>query len=492
MENDIQKLKDLYQKYNDNHLIKTKLSNYIQVQLPRLLSCDDEINQQYEQRKYEIEKEMDIFIHEFLSQNNIYFVASSGLFFEYDSIHYKVINEDDIHYRIFSEIAFNHKLHPSKSKIKNYIISLIKENCLWNSIPETETIQNVVRFFNSAVFSSKDETKYFLSVIGDAILDKNQNLHHIISPKAKQFLRELNRKMDFYIETSAIDSFRFKYHDERFEDVRLISVLDTIEYINTSSFYKDALVDIIVVSCYFSNRFKSSELFLQNHAIKNVKQYANYFKNYSIDTIFNQFIKEYTEPCKDSSISWKNMLFFWKSFLDAKGLPSISMTSQRKKILADTVGENYDSEDKLFLNMTSKHVPSVAKFLDFWRENLYEDSEEIELEISEIGLLLKKYVGNYDDDTIYKLLTHFYPDIPIVNKKYINGYSCRQWPKKDDILEVISLHESSSKPESIYQTYSTYCKVQGEQGRLVASKQYFEKFIREKFKNKIINNVIYF
>ena len=68
----------------------------------------------------------------------------------------------------------------------------IKEQSLFNIVPESITIQNVINSLYPILFSSKYAAKYFLTVIGDNILKKNNNHIHFVPLYSKIFIRELN------------------------------------------------------------------------------------------------------------------------------------------------------------------------------------------------------------------------------------------------------------------------------------------------------------
>ena len=65
---------------------------------------------------------------------------------------------------------------------------------MFKSIPESKTIQNVINFLYPTILNSKEEAKYFLSIIGDNILKKNKNIIHYFSGDSKSFVTALNDK----------------------------------------------------------------------------------------------------------------------------------------------------------------------------------------------------------------------------------------------------------------------------------------------------------
>ena len=56
------------------------------------------------------------------------------------------------------------------------MIKKIKCQNLFSIIPNSDTIQNCLNLLIPNIFSNKQEAKYFLTIIGDCILKKNENL----------------------------------------------------------------------------------------------------------------------------------------------------------------------------------------------------------------------------------------------------------------------------------------------------------------------------
>ena len=93
---------------------------------------------------------------------------------------------------------YKKQLLPWKFKIKTSLIKKIKENNILNSIPESETIQNTIKIFEQYYLNSKNEVKYFFTIIGDIILKKNINIF-FINNSAKLLLRILENYFSQYL-----------------------------------------------------------------------------------------------------------------------------------------------------------------------------------------------------------------------------------------------------------------------------------------------------
>jgi hypothetical protein len=132
--------------------------------------------------------EQQLFIQIFLNKNKYFYLPNNNLFYEYNGEKYLIIKEDDIIHKLLSSISKERVLLQWKHKTKANIIKQIKERSLFSSVPETDTIQNVLNVLYQSFFSSKNAAKYFLTIIGDNILKKNQNLIFLVTTQMKQFL----------------------------------------------------------------------------------------------------------------------------------------------------------------------------------------------------------------------------------------------------------------------------------------------------------------
>jgi hypothetical protein len=114
--------------------------------------------------------------------------------------------------------------------------------------------------------------------------------------------------------------------------------------------------------------------------------------------------------------------------------------------IAEVYTEVLDNRE-MFLNITSKHLPLVGKFMSFWNENIRCNHTEIELEIDELSTLFlnhgnvyhgnQKNIQTITDQTILGFIRHFLPDICIEEDKYLMNIGCKLWDKKQEILNGV-------------------------------------------------------
>lgn len=178
-------------------------------------------------------------------------------------------------------------------------------------------------------------------------------------------------------------------------------------------------------------------------------------------------------PATSGCISWKNMQFLWKIYLNKQQLPNILSLSQLKTGLSML---EYDATNDCFNGYTSKFLPVVYDFLQFWNSSMKEDETEIELEIGEIAVLFKQWnrnVGMSEADII-NVLQHFHPEIEIDQQKFVYKLKCTLWDKAADIETALAFINTDD--QSVYECYQKYCNI-SEKKTLKVSKQYFEKFM---------------
>jgi hypothetical protein len=494
---------NLFEKYNADDYMTSKIQTYICDQLPAIFENMDRIHNERIIRIQELSAEQDVFIQCFLNKNQYFYIPTTEKFFYYDGLHYQEINEDDILYNVLSTITKDRSnLMSWKQRTKINIMKRIKENSLLNTIPESDTIQYVLDILCPTLFSKRSEAKYFLTILGDNILRKNTNLIHFIYSKSKQFLQSLNNICQMHIGIGLYQSFRHKYYEHVYQDCRLVKINETVktDIVWNSLVYQSSL-DIICVACHYSIRYKSSDQYLSEFSNDEVLTKSVFFiKELQPEDVIQKFIQEYLDTSTDAhiSMSWKNMQYLWKQFLDSKNLPSIIFMQNLKQLITEKLKVFYKEDQEVFIGVYSKHLPAIQKFLTFWNDTMVFDETEYELEIEEIILLCKKWCQNrgeslciLNDKQMIDVLINYFPNIEIENEKYISKIRCRLWDKQldiqialDKLVENIRLSNQQSFNYSIYDAYSFYCK---QQNTINVSKSYFEKYIFDHFPQYVVD-----
>jgi hypothetical protein len=554
MENKLEKafgiIRELYEKYSDNHYMSERTHQYICNQLPNIL---ENIRQTHEKNVLRIEEmtiEQDNFISNFLSNNQYFYISSTEKFFFYDGIHYKIISEDDILYHVLTSITRDRNLMSWKQLTKKYIMKRIKDHSLLKSIPESETIQNILNELLANIFTHKNEAKYFLTILGDNIFKKNNEIIHFIDPKAKPFIRELNNICQFLIGSNLSSSFKYKYHDNHeYSNCRLVKINASIKndfvWVPLINNY---MLDLICVACHYSIRFNNSDDYVTKHSNHHLfSKNVFYLKDIRPIDMVNKFVDEYLQITSSATnaknivstqlftnkenekeksslvratqITWKNMQYLWKKFLDSKELPNIMFLQTLKHSLIERLKDVYNEDMDSFIGICSEHLPSIQQFLQFWTETVTTDENELDFEIEEIIVVFKQWcetkkemTSSLNDKQILDLINYYYPEIEIEKDKFICKIKCSLWDKQIDIQVALdnlkdtlrmkyytefnnpSNYERVSSPIegrniSIYDAYNYYCRFFSSiNGKLIVSKSYFERYIMELLCEYIIDS----
>ena len=496
----IEIINDMYSKYADNPYMITKIQNHIH-QLPMVLENAYKNRTQRQQRIDELTFEQNSFIQSFLNNNHYFYVNSTEHFFYYDGKHYKLYNEDDILYQILSTITMDKHLMSWKQRTKVYIMKRIKENSLLKSVPESYTIQSVLNQLCPAIFSTKDEAKYFLTVLGDNIFKKNNDITHFVNVNSKHFMRELNTMCQGFFGTNACQTIKHKYHEHNYQQCRIITVSDGIK---NESLWKSMLnnyaLDILCVACHYSIRFQNSDEFLCNSMNDELIRNVFYLKNNTPESMMNSFITEYLSMesnrtiSSETQITWKNMQYLWKHFLESRNLPTVIFQQTLKTMLMQKLDNYYKEDTDTFVGICSKFLPTIQKFICFWDETVVIDENECEndFEISEILLLFRLWseqrdesVANFNHKQLLDLITYFYPEVEIESEKYIFKIRSTMWNKQESIQSFIE--SISISPVSSYEAYLLYwADCNEKKTQLIVSKSYFEKYFVENYSQGVL------
>jgi hypothetical protein len=496
------KINELYNLYENNNTVLNKLIHHITYELPIILINTKKLHKNREDRRLLLQEAHDKFVTQFIQKNVYFYSTTSEIFFMYDSTHYTTIKEDTIIHAILSALNlrdsqnseeiqyFEKQLLPWKFKIKTSIIKQIRDTSIIASIPESSTIQNTLNIF-AKIFETKSESKYFLSTIGDTILKKSVNIN-IISSDAKNLIRMIeNIGSQYFGHIPLQNAFRFKYHEHNYNECRIFLIKNKIDDITIELLHK-IILDIIVIACYYSNRYNTADEYLKLLKDSEFCERVLFLKNNNQTIIIEKFIDSKIQSSTSSCISMKNMLYLWKSYLDEIQIPNVIFITTLKPLLKSQL--KYDDAKDCFIDCTSINIPFVSNFVKFWDKHIKEDINEYYLEIDELCILFKQFLGKNQEvkeTTITDLIKHFYPEISI-DGKYIYAISCDLWNKQEDIINYLKtkIDENTHINTQIllyelYTDYTTkYCKKV--KNNIIISKSYFYLFINNLAKN--VNN----
>jgi len=547
-------IEELYIKYKNFPYIKHRLNLQIE-NLPSILEQDAENYEKKQNRHALLNSEQKTFIQVFLKKHQYFYYSPNNTFFEYDNKHYSKIKEDDILYNLLTGISKDDILIQWKYKTKVNVIKIIKERNLLKSIPETYTIQRIIKFLSPSIFKTRNEAKYFLTIIGDNILKKKNNNIYLTNQITKKLLNEIDNIIYAFLGLSNINNnFITKYHENNdYENYRLINALDTISMELIQEIIKKLGLDLLCVACHYSTRFTNSDTFLETKIEEELKNRVLFLKMNTPKTIIDTFCEQYIEKLPqinpvtsqnstffslpnnqlndliitnntsnylkqmNYSITWKNMHFIWKKYISNMGIPNILFYNTIKNLLKERF--EYDESNDTFYDITSKYLPLVSEFINFWDNSIiYDidfhdtplqlsspfgspgesyflqnynnvasnktDAELIitnaensffinELETDEILFLFKFWcktnktalpttvlsLSTFYETEIIKILRHFYPNITITNDKYVSNIHCNLWNKNkniDNALKLLKLQYKNQNKDVIIDFSDAY------------------------------------
>ena len=492
----INMVESIYNKYSDNDHIKSKIYEYINKELPERIQ---NYKEHYE-KKGELEQDAEAYINEFLINSNekYLYISKSNMYVKYDGKNFEIENESNLIHYILTDLNKQKHLLQWKHKIKNIILKRIKDTCLFNIIPESNTIQRVLKFFSQTIFNKKETSKYFLTIMGDNILKKQSELVHLVDIKSKTFITSIEDHISQYFKSQYHINTTFKYawHDHPYKNCRVINFSYLIDKIDIwSAFIRNNILNIISVAVYYSKRYGSSENFItitpKNPATKNIL----YLKDKTGGEIVKQFISTSLYPKETSTgITVKEMEYIWKIYLGQQSLPYIMFYNTFHSLLKDEI--KFDTNNCKYCNIDSKYLDNSKKLDDFWREYIIEETGD-ELELSEICDLYNGTIGTSDDtefldeEFLAMFLMHFY-DIKI-NDKYIRNKKCILWNRGEETdivfkeLRTIYKFSPDSFEKGVDYAYLDYSKLCDDKYKFrVVSKRWFEKYINRIIPEKYI------
>jgi len=510
-------LDGLIEKYGNNEYVFGRLCNYMEKLLPVALDNAVIIYKQRDDRKKQLTCDKDEFTSRFLQKNNYFYSSQSELFLHYDGLHFKVYSEDDIQHQILTTITNEQNLMDWKHKTNNNILKRIKEKTPLSAIPESATIQFVINSLYPVFFTTRNQAKYFLTIIGDCLMAHNgganasaiantsaiasasasANLIYIISPIFKELLRELNNQSyAFFGISNILNNIKFKYYAHNYTDCRLIQFNNKIKKITLTTELMKHMIDLLCVASHYSQRYGSADLFLQECTEVKLVEHALFLNKNTTDGIVDKFLERTITALPMAKVDSKNMLFLWKNYLGEQNIPNIVFYTTLKNILKTKY--TYDEETDCYLDITSTQLPVVAKFSKFWEATILGE-EEAELEVDEIVILFKQWINNgksclnMNETLVVDLIRHFYPDIIIVNNKFIQNIKSSVWDKRNEVINSLELFKlKCSEQEELmtkslndaYEYYTSPNALDASQTlnasqALLASKNYFEKIALE-------------
>lgn len=391
------------------------------------------------------EKSYDDIIKFFFDNNCYYYNSTTNLYVEYND-NYKYINENNMLHSILKFISKYQDIYlltsNQKQAIKTKIQKKIKERSIYDTIPESVTLQNIISFLYPNIFTERNIAKYFMITLGDIILKKT-DLFYFIPIYIKPLILNINKILSLYFYTINLGNhYKYKYSDHDANKSRVIP----FNNININHYNIDStmILNLICCSIHYSNRYENGDIFLDK--CTNTETAPIYWiKNTTKDKLIELFIGDHLYSKDGYKISEKDMLFLWKSYIQKYNY--INIFTKHTDVLAHIASKiKYNTH---FTNVGSHFLPYVQNFKEFWTKYIHTDDGNYE--INELfTLFVEQYnIKNINENNMYDLIQYYYPDIKIEDK-YIQNIGCVLWNKKRDVLEFL---ERNSEKDNLYAKY---------------------------------------
>ena len=486
-------LVNLQNKYSNNPNMLKKLNSYMH-NLPTVLdNCEKDLCKR-EKNKEDLTEQMNTWAHNFLEEHQYFYEDYQKIYIEYDGNSYKQVNENEIAHKILHTLNSDKDMREGfkwKHKTRIHLLKIIKERSLYKSVPNSNTIQNVLTNLYPNTFKTKNHAKYFLTILGNCILNKKDSNIYFADNSFKEFLNNLNTHILHVTGKNFLsDIFKFKYYNHQLGNCR---ILDVYEPRLNSNFINDKTYDILVVSSYCAHRFGSSDDFLTKHCKDKifVDNALYLYTNNKNRAILNNFYTEFTLPTTNSdeyNISYKFIYFLWRQFLKKHNLPHVFSQDEFKSMLQTDNIYDLQNPDKILEGIKSKYTLDITNFQTFWLQNISIHRTGSIYEIDEICNLFNDWcIGNkqninVNEEQLREMILCLYPDIKIDDNKYINNVVCKLWDKQlhiDMAMSAMKLDENNSfNTLDCYKYYCKYVKTHYD-ARYIVSKSFFDEYVGE-------------
>ena len=449
----------------------------------------EETKRKKEEKINTIKRDIQSFIQEYNRNHPYFYIPECNIFIKYDHNNYSIIDRNMIWYNLLNQLNRYPVLLKHKDNIKKVFYDSIKNNILTSATPESETIQDILVFFQQFITKDKDSAKYLLTILGDCILKKKLHKVFITSNDITYLLRFIEDTIQelLYGKQNLKNKFisqyfKSKYHNHNYKDIRLLNTVEihthTILLELCKKFIDKNIYNIIVVSCHYSYRYSNSENFIQSYCNNNeVRDYTLYVNEKTKSSIVDDFLTKYIQKNTNMNIQDKEMYYLFHYYLKELHLPRLMFNGE----FVEEVAKHVEYTNGLWLGVTSKYLDHIHYFInDFFSKHF--DTQQTSdylssYEISEIYQIFnswkkqeKKSISfSYKEDTILNIINHFYPNIEIRNNRLLYGVYSSLWDKKKDLQEYMTQTENLD-----YEEYLVWARRQ--KLPYVVSKEFFDTY----------------
>lgn len=480
-------VQELWNEYAEDHDALYRLKRHVTEVLPMTMRTEASLLRERRQSIEKADHEKTDFIRRFLTKHQFYFCPRSETFVNYDGKNYLPYLEDNILHTVLSAISSHDTLKPIKHRLKGEIMGSIRARSPLGSLPESETIQSIMKFLHPTFFPSRDAAKYFLTVVGDCIMSKKSDIVFIGTSALRGLMRRVEDELHMHFGmTGALAPIKLKYHDHPYDKCRLLPVQNSTVIIKDQDTGSRCL-DLLCVAAHYSVRYGGSEVFLSECTNAPFVEKVRFAAGKTAEKLVTDFAASWLTKTDNASMSEANAVFVWKRYLDSHGVPDVIF----KNTLIGTLKGMfiYDADTKHFTNMTSVHLPSLSAFTRFWNETMKESEcafDEVEpgYEIDEVVSMFRDWNGKRLDsispELAMDIVADLHPEHLIKERRIVAGVVSSQWDKRAEVQTVLSDFANTDKensPLGLADAYHAYAAAR--QPRRVMSKTCFTMLARD-------------
>jgi hypothetical protein len=368
-----------------------------------------------------------------------------------------VLSKDDVLHEVHRRMPA--QLPTSKHHLAQMVLAKIKRASLYETYPSKEMQRAVLRGLYPAIFETKTIAKYFLTIVGDLLLNQ-KGLIYFVKADFKAFLTEFERQLHD-VTRATLDCFKHKYHEHAYIKCRLFPGAFQ------GGAFTGNMLDCVCVAAWYSRKHGGDKTALK------MPQAATIFmlKNNTPLTLVKQFLNTYTVPSVGKTVPFKNMYYLWCHFLRRMCLPSVIARHNLKHILR---GEGLLEEDTC-INVAVLGHAGIFNFEQFWDHFIFE-AENSEFTLGEIVAVYNNWCDNKplylsEDDVATWLARHQAPDV-------LKNIGCTMWDKASGIENALEAFKYdpvfSTDPVKMYNFYRSYTE---RVSKFVVTFDYFLKYV---------------
>jgi hypothetical protein len=448
----------LREKYKGHPYILAKLEKHL-ADLPAVLSTAEERYEQKLERKVAEAQKRDVFMNYFMSMYTHCYIHQTDTYVQFADGECTAVSEDAIAHLLLKVMNVDQTIALRKYKLKIHILKQIKERPLLGHVPDPLVIKHAYRAVWPCIFESKNQAKYFLTLLGDLLLGK-RGLTFFMDPSFKPFIQLLNRDLNLLFNKSIVDDFKHKYYEHAYPNCRIVGG-------NAPASFPDLnVLNLACVAAHLSTTHTNSDGFLAQCDDAAFVNSVTLLQRNTPATLVQTFMDDYTYAEEGASIPYKDVYFLWRYFLGKHKLPLVVSQINFKHLL----GTAYNLETET-LSLATRHCVPILNFETFWKKTMT-FKRNIYYEVDEIVELYNSWCESKNLYVTRPMCQTWLADKGLLEDGKIAMF-CSLWDKNADIENALALFDLPAES-----TYEFYVKRTKQHSKMVASAAYFADYTK--------------